>query len=64
MEIIVTNAKQVKLDPPVPMGELGLDTDHTISNHPCHYVVIDKLLFFKAVLKYGIAFVEVNQKTG
>jgi hypothetical protein len=62
MEIIVTNAKQVKFDPPVPMKELGLDIDHTISNDPCHYVVIDKILFFMAVVKYGIAFDEVNQK--
>jgi hypothetical protein len=61
MEIIVTNAKQVKIDPPVPMEELGLDIDNTISNHPCHYVVVDKTLFFMAVLKYGIAFDEVNQ---
>jgi hypothetical protein len=56
MEIIVTNARDFCLDPPMPLAELGLDIDHALSNHPCHYVVVDKLLFFKAVLKYGIAF--------
>jgi len=58
MKIRVTK-QHLRMEPPRPFKELGVEYDLTTPEGN-RYIVFDKHLFFLAVIQYGIVFEEVK----